>query len=120
MNANRRKLFLSTLFLVAAATLFGSACGPSFTDEVGGLDFSHSGIVLGTISDAESGAPLAGAVVSAEGKFAVTDEQGGYRLDELEMKWLEVTAAHESYETVVRGVSVSFGSRADFALVRSR
>ena len=67
------------------------------------------GIILGMVSDAETGKGVSGAEVSADkgGHAATTDRNGSYRMMEVESGEYKLTAIAEGYETFSRMVRVN-------------
>ena len=76
------------------------------------------GAIAGTVKDFDTGLPIAGAVVSADGYSATTDESGTYSISDLEPKTYVVTASATGYESQSKSVTVTAGETAtvDFAL----
>lgn len=87
---------------------------------VGLLGLQSPGLVTGTISDVETGAPIAGAtvVVVETGVGVVTPQDGRYSLSGAGLLTLEVS--HVGYQAVTRVVDASKGAAGiDFSLMRS-
>ena len=78
----------------------------------------RTGEIAGTVTDADSGDPIAGATVSIEGASATTGEDGAYLLDDLEAGEYTVTAAAQDYESATATATVERDETApvDFAL----
>src|SRR5882724_763519 len=99
-------LFLAVL---AAAPLF--AAGSKAKQRAVTPPKAEKVTIIGTVTDAVTGTPLKGAIVSSNGMSAVTDENGHYSLTCTLTS--DVTATHAGYVPVKKPVS---GSQIDFAL----
>jgi thermitase len=86
-------------------------------------DFSLSQIIVagsitGSVTDAEDGSPIVGAMVSDGTRTAITDASGQYTIADVAAGSYEVTASKEGYESSSSTVDVVSGdsSIADFSL----
>lgn len=79
-----------------------------------------TGVVTGTVTDASTGRPIAGAQVFQSGttRAAVTDQQGRYRLPNVPAGRAELRASYPGYAQGTRAVTVAAGATVtvDFAL----
>jgi hypothetical protein len=80
---------------------------------------THLGTIVGRVTDADTGAPLAGATVSAGGAFtATTDLNGDYLLDDIPAGLAVLTASKPGYLSETDSVDLLSGgtSTLDFQL----
>ena len=107
------------VFGVAVTVLVGAGCGGGsggglFSDAI---DLSHVGTIQGTVTDARTGEPVAGAIVTTQGQSSITDSQGAYRVgDDLRTGWYDVVVSAEGYQLVERGVEIEIYTIVDFPL----
>jgi TolB protein len=82
----------------------------------------ETGSIAGTVTDADTGAPIEGAAVSVDGEEAVTGQDGTYRIDGLEAGEHTVAAEAEGYQPANQAASVAAGetTTVDFALASKR
>jgi hypothetical protein len=78
------------------------------------------GGITGTVTDAEDGSPIVGAMVTDGARTATTDAFGEYSLTDVLPGSYEVTASKEGYESTTSGVTVTSGatSEMNFSLNR--
>lgn len=119
MNRTAKRLSLATLALAATTGLFGTACVSDAEKKAASLDLSRAGGVFGTVTDAATGAPLAGALVTARDRSAVSDALGAYSISDVEAARTDVVASLDGYESVAKSSDLLF-EKIDFQLVRAR
>jgi thermitase len=76
------------------------------------------GSITGSVTDAEGGSPIAGAMVSHGTRTAITDESGEYTIADVQAGSYEVTVSKEGYQSSSSTVDVLSGTAAvaDFSL----
>jgi len=119
-----------TLEKIAAGTVAVTASRPIYVDDEGTLELAAGetlsitleleaitwGALRGTVTDAETGRPLANAEVTAGTATIRTDSRGQFALDRTPAGSLPVAASAPAYESVRRNVQLEADGTADVTL----
>lgn len=113
---------ITQVFHFLEVTVNGTSVTVAPTDEMGRTfdvqtyDFSGSGTppgsITGTVTDATTNSPIAGATVSYSGGSATTDSSGSYTLNDVPPGSYSVTASASGYTSQTQAVSVRSGTAA--------
>jgi hypothetical protein len=104
-----------TVAVVAGAAACGNPNDPSPPPPP-----SESVVVSGVVSEAEGGAPLAGATVSVGGFETTSSADGGYELRDLATGSREIQAVLDGFETYANTVELQAGSnRHDIGMLQA-